>query len=696
MPARKGIAMTGPAAEPSGRKLPIGEGGTMADSYRWGMPGRPRHTPVTVVLPNLERSATNSVDIREAGRRGKSRRLSIHILTGSIAAAITVLISFASASASTNPIPSVLYRFSPNGIVQGHWRLLQRPVRVHVNVDQTAGCDGISRTWARQDGVQIQLLWGICGKQQIETQKKNYSIAQVHTPAALLKQRALGVDVDLLQVAPNGRVWRFWLQGNLTLALTTRCEHLAIGQCASISAPAARYLAARLPGKPVVTSITRLFPPVSRLMGAIVMLSLLLVGSNRAGNRAKLETFQLNSGHPRLHSVDAAAKKLRVTSRRRWLAKCLAAVAIVSMASAVVSVVHRAPGQAVVGAIVAVPFGMVSTFWLHRWRDPLLSRERSSILAGTAGLLAVRRVISIGATLFLGVLSLLIPLIVLFGWFLAGLSSAEQDLSSILAGLVIAAVVIGYFIDRAAQRLRAYNAQEAMAHDRRHGHLIYLRNFGDDDQKIPASRFSRRGPWQRSTAWLNPIGNARFEEIFTRALARSGPIIAVGQPGGKLRKLFSAMAPTLGAAKTILPHDKWQDQVYKLAVNAHAVVVSATPRQINPGFAWELDMLARKVAHGRIILVFGTGERSALYRSCAAFMGAVGQYPLFKDLTSGWISDGVLIMIHVPAEGWGTWHGWGAERRTGWTYTAAVGEAMAYAEAAWTTRPATDARAPVG
>ena len=146
------------------------------------------------------------------------------------------------------------------------------------------------------------------------------------------------------------------------------------------------------------------------------------------------------------------------------------------------------------------------------------------------------------------------PLAVLAGWVLAGLSGTTQDLSKVLAALVIIAIVAGYFIDRGAQRLRARNLHEAMscAPDLA---ILYLRNFGDDTQKILTSRFSRRGIWQRSTGWLNPIGSARFEEVLARALAHSGPVIAVGRPGKKLGRLYSAIVPTLGAARTTLGND---------------------------------------------------------------------------------------------------------------------------------------------
>jgi len=559
---------------------------------------------------------------------------------------------------------------------------VQKSEPIHVNVDQTAGCNGAARIWQRPDGVQIGLLWAVCGQQEIDAQEKNYAIAQAAAPTAWRNRSALGTNVDLVQPAPGGRIWRFWLQGDLNLAIETTCGHLTVGQCAGLAVPAARYLAARLTGKPLVTATTVLFPPVSSLLGALVLASLMFVGANRLGGRSKLGKFHMNADYPMLRNVGGVASRLRSASRRRWWGKFLSVIAVLLGAAVTASIIRHIAGPIEIDAILAILFGVAGGMLLHFNHHPLLSRDRPYHLGTAAGVFSPRRLVSFGVTLLLGLLSLLMPLAVAVGWLIAGLTSSAQDLSSVLAGLVIAAVAGGYFIDRAAQRLRARNAQESMRRDTRPA-LLYLRNFGDDAQKIPASRFSRRGAWQRSTAWLNPIGNARFEEVFTRALARGGPIIAVGPAGGKLRGLFSAMVPTLGAAKTTLPHDAWQAQVREWAVNARAVVVSATPRQINAGFAWELDMLAREVRHGRIILVFGTWKRSELHHNFGGFISEVEQYPLFAGITAPWLTDGVLILIHVPADGWGTWRGWGAERRTAWTYTAAVGEAMAYAETAW-------------
>ena len=558
---------------------------------------------------------------------------------------------------------------------------------LHLNSGALAGCHGAGARWQRKDGTQIRLLWAACEKQEINLLGIGYAVARSHIPVAWRSLSTLGANVDLVKVEAGGLTWRFWLQGDLSLALVSICPHRAIRPCADLTAPAARYLAARLPGQPVVTKVTSVFPPASGLFSAFILLWLLVVGGDRMSKRAQLEKFQVIPGSHKLHCVDQAAVGLRKASRRRWWGKLFVIVAAVLLASGVAGIARRVSDQAVGDVLVSLLLGTVGLAMLRRYRHPLLGGERYHLLAANDAF-HIRRLLSVGLTLFLGLLAVLTPLVVLAGWALAGLASAGQDLSTIVAGLVIAAIFACHFIDRGAQRLRARNFQEAMKRDPLRA-MLYLRNFGDDTQKITTSRFSRRGVWQRSTGWLNPIGNARFEEVLTRALAHYGPIVAVGQPGGKLHTLFAAMAPTLGAAKTTVAQDDWQDRVRQWATDAHAVVVSATPMRINPGFAWELYTLAHDVEHGRVILVFGTGRREALHHRFGAFVSTVRTYPLFKDLASGWIGDGALVLVHVPADGWGTWYGWGAERRTAWTYTAAIGAEMAYAEEAWT-RPAAE------
>ena len=190
------------------------------------------------------------------------------------------------------------------------------------------------------------------------------------------------------------------------------------------------------------------------------------------------------------------------------------------------------------------------------------------------------------------------------------------------------------------------------------------------------SALGRAGVWQLLTGWFNPIRTNRFEEILARALARFGPVIAVDPPGTRFSRL--------GAAKTLLPHDGWLEQVPQWAEGAHAVVVSAVPGEVRPGLRDELRMLAEQLPHGRVVLVLGPYRTKALlHAAMTRFLKAVHHHPMFRPLADRPVADGALVLVHLPRHGWGSWRGWSARRRTAWTYTAAVNAAMSAAGDAW-------------
>ncbi len=497
---------------------------------------------------------------------------------GCVLAAVGASHAWAATTAG-KPSASVLEHFTPQGIVDGHWHLIEQSTRIHVNVQPTAGCFGFARGWQRQDGVRIRLLWAVCGHQELAHLRQSYAIGQAEASAYWNHQSALGANVDLVQQAPGRQIWRYWLQGNLNVAVETTCRQLSLGQCARLAVPAAKYLAARLPGKPIATPPTSLFPPASPLLGAIGTMALIFVGARRLSARSKLEKFEISTGDPRIHRVDVIAGRLRKVNRRRWWGKFLAVVTVMAAVSAVAGLVDGSIALLAGEAVLAVVCGTASRALLRSDRDQARSADIPYALylgrrmTGGAGsswpslhrrkgkdtaIGGIRRLAGWGFILLLGMLAIGAPTLVLLGWLIAGLTGSAQNLSSVLAVVVLAAVAVGYFIDRGAQRLIARQVQDAMRHDQR-PYFLYLRNFGDDAQKIMTSRLSRRGIWQRSTAWLNPVGSARFEEVLTQALAHSGPIIAVSPRDTKLRTLVSAVAPSLGAAKTILPDNGWQD-----------------------------------------------------------------------------------------------------------------------------------------
>src|SRR5262249_47588296 len=63
--------------------------------------------------------------------------------------------------------------------------------------------------------------------------------------------------------------------------------------------------------------------------------------------------------------------------------------------------------------------------------------------------------------------------------------------------------------------------------------VLYLRSFGDDKVKI-------RGRSANGRSWLENIFKIRLEEIVVDHLFRYGPVVAIGRPRDKLRRLGAA------------------------------------------------------------------------------------------------------------------------------------------------------------
>lgn len=272
----------------------------------------------------------------------RSRRCLIFVSL--VAAALTLGTGLASGSAAIKPAyPAALGAFSPNGVVRGRWHLVRRTGVLYLNSGLLAGCHSAGASWQRKDGTQLRLIWAACGKQEIKLLSTTYAVTRARIPAAWRDLSTLGANVDLVRAGADGQVWRLWLQGDLSLALVSICHLQAIGACAGLTAPAAHYLAARLPGQPMVTKVTSVFPPTSGLLGAFALLALMVVGGDRMSKRANLEKFHMVPGSQKLHRVDQAADELRKASRRRRWGKLLVIVGAVLLAAGVGGIVHRVP-----------------------------------------------------------------------------------------------------------------------------------------------------------------------------------------------------------------------------------------------------------------------------------------------------------------------------------------------------------------
>ncbi|WP_146179858.1 hypothetical protein [Micromonospora sp. RP3T] len=450
--------------------------------------------------------------------------------------------------------------------------------------------------------------------------------------------------------------------------------------CAPLTGPPARAIAAELPGEPLVTSLV---PAFTKIVSAVLAGWIMIIGVVTFIGWVIRPRFDPGPADGRLIAVDGKARALRWRHRGQRSAHMVAVLAALFLLSALLN--HQDGPVALVARLGAFMLLGAIAVGIHvgcrhpATGRPIPIRQRLRIartsprrLAGAVA--AVLLTVALSTLPVLGILVLMVLGIIVH----APAAHLPEDFARLLfVGLLALMVALAISCDRLARRLRMRNAHEVIDADHRKP-ILYLRNFGDDRQKLPISALSRSGMWQVSTGWLNPVRRGRFEEILARALFPFGPVIAVDQPNVRFSKL--------GAAKTRLPHEGWLEQVTTWAMEAHAVVVSATPDELRDGLRSELRMIASALPHGRVVLVLGPRRRKAvLHAAVDRFLREVRDYPLFAELAKWPVADGTLILVHLPQYGWGRWQGWSARRRTAWTYTAAIHEAMSVADSVWQT-----------
>jgi len=232
--------------------------------------------------------------------------------------------------------------------------------------------------------------------------------------------------------------------------------------------------------------------------------------------------------------------------------------------------------------------------------------------------------------------------------------------NAFLVGMLAAVpALIGIaLLDGFGQRLRSASIDEALAQDNR-PHYLYLRSF-DEDRLTLTGQLRRRG----LISALSLVRRVRFEEVLVRQLSTTGPVIAIAPPGSNL--------PAIGAARASFSNDEWQHHVTRYAETARAVVLSATPGEIRQGYGWELDLVANRISHQRVMVVLGPWPLAQLRRRWTQFCHAVAHVPFFAPITMPWVPDGVHVLAYSPRLGW---QGYGARRRLDWTYAVAIDEA---------------------
>lgn len=411
------------------------------------------------------------------------------------------------------------------------------------------------------------------------------------------------------------------------------------------------------------------------LAGAVVLLVLVPWRLIKAAVRSR---YRSASTSPRYRDVTGS---VRVSRWRRTGRRVLWAILILMLAVGIIALSTRNDSQIQGSVMVALGFAAVLAIGYLTFlkRHPVERGVRS--VAGVGLESALGGLLSVLAVAMAALVLLVFTLVTNYGPMAEGFPSttpadlARMDLPFLAAvhgpvtslGTLTVMVTVPFLlagfaasaaVDALGQRLRTASVDEALAQDNR-PHYLYLRSFDEDRLRLPALLRSRG-----VLAAVSVMRKVRFEEVLVRQLSRTGPVIAIAPPGTNM--------PPIGAARASFSNDEWQQHVIRYAETARAVVLSATPGEIRQGYGWELDLIANRIQHQRVMVLLGPWPVAQLRRRWTQFCMAVSQVPFFAPITMPWVPDGVHVLAHSPQQGW---QAWGATRRLDWTYAVAIDQA---------------------
>ena len=165
-----------------------------------------------------------------------------------------------------------------------------------------------------------------------------------------------------------------------------------------------------------------------------------------------------------------------------------------------------------------------------------------------------------------------------------------------------------------ARKHKTVAAQQLIAHDTRPP-VLYLRSFGDDST---AGRVVGGGHLLFS-GWT--LGFSTEEEQLGSVFSAIGPFIAIGKPGEKL--------PELGAARTYVNDDQWQNVIAQEMALASLVVLRVGETE---GLSWEVRTVTERVKPERLVLLVPANpKRYERFREMAQEC-----FPCGLPMYSGW------------------------------------------------------------
>jgi hypothetical protein len=240
-----------------------------------------------------------------------------------------------------------------------------------------------------------------------------------------------------------------------------------------------------------------------------------------------------------------------------------------------------------------------------------------------------------------------------------GPGQAPTPVQNVFSGLMVGAfvlVALGAIVFRSARRLGSIQARQLMLRDPRPP-VLYLRSFGDDRLKLWTATFGRPSLIERFT----PRRFDTFEEVLVRYLSGYGPVIAVNQPGTRL-------AP-LGAARETIDSDDWKAAVATWMTQSRLIVFATPPSQVNEGLQWELEAVSGHGYWDKALIVVPPVRAEQLQ---ARWRGLLGK-GLWPFTVPGPVDDPHALVLALTN---GQWQVISADRRSEWSYSAALEQAL--------------------
>ncbi|MEC3978196.1 hypothetical protein [Amycolatopsis sp. H20-H5] len=606
---------------------------------------------------------------------------------------IGVALLFLGSSAVAQPAP-----WEPSVAVPGGWKgkdvhVKTSPIRVGTSsddADTVQVCTSEKSSWSEAKlGLDLTIHTVTCPNRKTAEQtnlgfQSNY--------AALRNSSVLSDDADHAFIPADSKTiayGRQWLQGNSIIVILTYCSRPGDVNCLQLNGELSKSFSGAFPGSPSAGGQAIIQDTASFAMTSLALPWVLWVGV--AGLVAKLgaDRYRLPGESANFIDTRKASRSLRM--RSLWYGVSIGAIRVLLallLLGAISLFYEFSLRILLVGALAG--FLLTCSVLLRRKLNNPLYSGRVYTLTRRVNVRTVTGACLRFAAGFLMMFTLFTYLLVCFSAALGGPRGAFMGIALRNFQLAIEAGSAGFFdyvryysiwasgsaasvgyavvlcatflfaIDRMGVYLQVRDAKDALRADGRLP-ILYLRNFGDDKLKVRASRVSRRGVLGR----LSVTRKRKFEETVAWRVNSFANIIAVNDPGNFL--------PTLGAAKFNLAHSDWKIEVERLASSSFAVLVSATPTTINEGLRWELDMIANRLRHGRVVLLLAPRKKDELIYSWKLFVDSVRDLSFFDGVRDINPTGAAQVITHIPGVGW---RAWGATTRTEWTYTVAIQSAL--------------------